>query len=77
MRTTLGMCALLLGSFYARAGTTVATFTISSGSINASGTLTLTSTSDPTVDQITGITGTFSTASGGFAGAIIGLSPAS
>lgn len=69
--------ALLLGALCAHAATTVATFTISGGGISASGTLTLTPTSDPTVDQITGITGTFSTTSGGFAGMITGLTPAS
>ncbi len=76
MRTKLGICALLLGGpLYA--ATTVATFTISGGAITASGTLTLTPTSDPSVDQITGITGTFTTNSGGFSGAITGLNPAS
>jgi uncharacterized protein (TIGR03437 family) len=77
---TFGICALLFGTFSAqpaRAGTTVGTFTIIGGGFNASGTITLTTTSDPTVDQITGITGTFSTTSGGFSGVITGLSPAS
>lgn len=75
MSTKFGICALLLGSPLF-AGTTVGTFTITGSGINASGTITLTSTSDPTVDQITGITGTFSTASG-FSGAITGLTQAS
>ena len=80
MRDTFGICVLLLAALcalQARADTTVGTFTITGGGFNASGTITLTSTSDPTVDEITGITGTFSTTSGGFSGAITGLSPAS
>jgi uncharacterized protein (TIGR03437 family) len=80
MRETLGICGLLLGAFFAqqaRAGTTVGTFTITGAGISASGTITLTTTATPGVDQITGITGTFSTTSAQFSGAITGLSPAS
>jgi len=79
MKDTFKICVLLAVAIcapLARAGTTVGTFTISGSGINASGTITLTTTSDPSVDEITGITGTFSTASG-FSGAITGLSQAS
>lgn len=77
---TFAISALLMGALcapQARAGTTVQNFTITGTGISGSGTITLATTADPTVDQIVGITGTFSTISGGFSGAITGLSPAS
>jgi hypothetical protein len=77
---TLAISVLLMGALYspqARAGTTVQNFTITGAGISGSGTITLATTADPTVDQIVGITGTFSTISGGFSGAITGLTPAS
>jgi uncharacterized protein (TIGR03437 family) len=80
MKHTFGIPILLLAAFYpphACAQTTVATFTITGAGFNASGTLTLTTTPTPGVDEITGITGTFSTTTGGFSGPIIGLNPGS
>jgi uncharacterized protein (TIGR03437 family) len=81
MRNGLGVGFLLLGSFFApqsRASTTIATFTITGNGISASGTMTLVTTATPGVDEIIGITGSFSTTNaGGFSGAISGLSPGS
>jgi uncharacterized protein (TIGR03437 family) len=80
MRDTLGICGLLLGAFFTqqvRAATTVGTFTITGAGVSGSGTITLTTTATPGVDEITGITGTFSSTAGQFSGAITGLSPAS
>jgi len=80
MRDILGICAFLLGAFcapQAHAGTTVGTFTITGTGISGSGTITLMTTATPGVDEVIGMTGTFSTTSGGFSGAIIGMSPAS
>jgi len=75
-----GLGILLIGAFcapQARAQTTVENFTITGTGISGSGTITLATTGTPGVDEIVGITGTFSTVSGGFSGAITGLSPAS
>jgi len=69
MRSTLWIGVLLTGAFCApqtRAGTTVGTFTITGTGISASGTITLMTTATPGVDEIIGITGSFSTTSGGF-----------
>jgi len=53
-------------------------FTISGSGITSSGTITFSTTSTPGIDEITGITGTFSTANpGGFSGVITGLEPGS
>ena len=70
-----------MGSFFAfqtRAETPVGTFTITGSGISASGTITLMTTGTPGVDEIVGVTGSFSTTNaGGFSGAITGLNPGS
>ena len=72
----LAACALCLSQ--ARASTIQDNFTVTGSGISASGTLTLTPTANAGVDDITNITGTFSTTnSGGFSGAITGLNPGS
>jgi uncharacterized protein (TIGR03437 family) len=80
-RNIFGIGVLLIGALcapQARADTTVVTFTITGPGISGSGSFMVTSTGTPGVDQITGITGTFSTSSGGgFSGPIIGLNPGS
>jgi hypothetical protein len=56
----------------------VDTFTITGTGITGSGTITLMTTGTPGVDEITGITGNFSTTNnGGFSGSITGLNPGS
>jgi uncharacterized protein (TIGR03437 family) len=80
MTNTFVICVLLAGAFCApqvRAGTTVGTFTITGTGISGSGTITLMTTATPGVDEIVGITGSFSSTSAQFSGAITGLSPAS
>jgi len=63
---------------WAGASTITESFTIGGSGLAGSGTLTLTSTGDPNVDEITGISGSFSTTNGvGFAGSITGLNPGS
>src|ERR1017187_5216802 len=60
----------------AKAGTIVESFAISGNGITSSGTINLTTTGNPAIDDITGITGSFSTATGGgFSGSITGLNP--
>ncbi|HEX4154884.1 MAG TPA: PEP-CTERM sorting domain-containing protein [Acidobacteriaceae bacterium] len=60
------------------ASTFTDSFNIAGSGITGSGTLTLTTTGTPGVDEITGITGTFSTSNnGGFSGTITGLNPGS
>lgn len=62
----------------AKADPIVETFTLTGAGISASGTLTLVTTGTPGVDEITNITGFFSTTNnGGFSGAITGLNPGS
>ena len=62
----------------AKATTTFENFTITGTGITASGLLTLTTTGNPAVDDITGITGNFSdTNGGGISGTITGLNPGS
>jgi hypothetical protein len=62
----------------ASAATIVDTFSISGAGITSSGTITLMTTGSPNVDEITGITGLFTTTNnGGFSGAITGLNPGS
>jgi hypothetical protein len=77
----LSAAFFLLAAIYlpeAKAGTIVDTFTITGTGFSSSGTITLSTTADPTVDEITGITGSFSTTNnGGFSGAINGLNPGS
>jgi uncharacterized protein (TIGR03437 family) len=78
--STVGMGLLLTWALcapQARAGTTVGTFTITGTGIQGSGTITLMTTATPGVSEIIGMTGSFSTTSGGFSGAITGMSPAS
>jgi uncharacterized protein (TIGR03437 family) len=80
MKYTFGIGVLVIGAFggmEARADTTIETFTITGGGISASGTITLQTTATPGVDEIAGITGTFSSTSGGFSGTITGLNPGS
>ena len=80
MKHAFVMGVLLIGAFCgpeARADTTVGNFTISGGGISASGTISLATTATPGVDEIVGITGTFSSTNGGFSGAITGMSPGS
>lgn len=57
---------------------TTENWTVTGSGISGSGTITLTTTGNPAIDEITGITGSFSTTnSGGFSGAITGLNPGS
>jgi hypothetical protein len=80
MKYTFWTGVLVIGAFSgpeARADTSIANFTIAGGVISASGTITLVTTATPGVDEVVGITGTFSSASGGFSGAITGMSPGS
>ncbi len=81
MRCTFGINVVLVVAFcapLALAGTTVETFTITGAGISASGTIALMATGTPGVDEIVGITGSFSTTKrGGFSGAIIGPNPGS
>ncbi len=80
MTNTFVISVLLAGALcaaQARAGTTVGTFTITGKGISGSGTITLMTTATPGVDEIIGITGSFSSTSAQFSGAITGLSPAS
>lgn len=83
MRKTLWVFAALLvftvmGSTVARASSATYDFTISGTGISAFGTITVATTGTPGVDDITGITGAFATATdGGFSGTITGLVPGS
>jgi uncharacterized protein (TIGR03437 family) len=80
MKHTFGIGILAVGAFCgaeARADTTISNFTINGGGISASGTITLLATATPGVDEVVGITGTFSSTSAGISGAITGLSPGS
>jgi hypothetical protein len=62
----------------ANAGTITEAWTVTGAGITGSGAITLATTGDPAVDDITGITGNFSTTNdGGFSGAISGLVPGS
>lgn len=79
-RTILAACflasALCLPE--AKAGVIVENFTITGTGIAGSGTITLTTTGNPAVDEITALSGFFSTTNnGGFSGAITGLNPGS
>jgi hypothetical protein len=67
-----------LGCTAARADVVTDDFTITGGGIAASGTITLMTTATPGVDEITGITGNFSTTNDvGFSGSIAGVIPVS
>jgi hypothetical protein len=62
----------------AKAASIVDTFNITGTGFAGSGTITLTTTANAAVDEITGITGFFKTTNGaGFSGAITGLNPGS
>ena len=62
----------------AKAASIVDTFNITGTGFAGSGTITLTTTANAAVDEITGITGSFKTTNGaGFSGAITGLNPGS
>ena len=62
----------------AKAGLITENFNITGSGIAGSGTITLTTTGNPAIDDITGIAGFFSTTNnGGFSGTITGLNPGS
>lgn len=63
---------------FGQARADIVNFNVTGSGITASGTLTLTATGTPGIDEITNITGLFSTThNGGFSGAITGLNPGS
>jgi hypothetical protein len=74
-RALLAVLALaVFSAIPAQAYSTEEYFTISGSGITSSGTLYLATTPDPNVDEITGVSGTFTDANaGGFSGAITGL----
>jgi len=70
--------AIAIGAPIASQASVLETFTVSNANITGLFTLTLTTTANPAIDDITGISGTFSTTTGsGFSGIITGLTPAS
>jgi len=72
------LLAATLCSPSANAGSITDNWTITGAGITGSGTITLATTGNPAVDDVTGITGFFSTTNnGGFSGAITGLNPGS
>jgi hypothetical protein len=79
MRKTLWITSALLafavmGSTVARASSAKYSFTITGPDITSSGTITVSTTGTPGVDDVTGITGSYSDLNpGGFSGSISGL----
>ncbi len=72
----LGAAAVLTATF-AHAATTTQPLTFSGSGISGSVVLTLTTTSNATLDDVTAISGTFSSTAGGFSGPVTGLLPGS
>ena len=69
---------VLAGQTLAHASTITESWSVSGSGISGSGTITLATTGTPGVDDITAITGSFSTTNGGgFSGEITGLNPGS
>ena len=78
MRLRVSAIAVAMFAFglLAHADTTTYTISVSGTGVSASGTVDLTTTGDPNVDRVTGISGSFSSLASG-SGSIIGLVPAS
>jgi hypothetical protein len=81
LRNAIVAGVLVLTPFWlpqARASTITESFSVAGAGFSGSGTLTFTTTADPAVDDVTGVTGFFSTTNGsGFSGSIAGLDPGS
>jgi hypothetical protein len=82
MRKTLWVIAALfvfavMGSTVARADTATYAFTITGNGFTSTGTISVSTTGTPGVDDVNSIMGNFSSTAGGFAGAIGGLIPGS